>query len=241
MVLHKSVHVVDGLRFYVWQGRGNNCNAVLFPGILRGTAPHVIIDPGAVNDEAGEMCYESLAGAMERDGFKVSDVGLVLNTHYHTDHYAAGEIIQEKGGAKLAMTREDQEWGRTLSEHVYAAFGAAKPKYQPFFYLKEGMLDLGAGNRLTIQVIATPGHSAGSVSFYWPEKKVLVTGDVVFYGSIGRTDFPGGNSAALKKSIQRLSELDVEYLLPGHSTEYGSIISGKSNITRNFQSVKLFI
>ncbi|MEW6143164.1 MAG: MBL fold metallo-hydrolase [Chloroflexota bacterium] len=241
MLLHKSIPVVDGLIFYVWQGRGNNCNTCLFPNILRGETPHVIIDPGAVANEAGELCFESLAKAIENDGFKVEDIGLVLNTHYHTDHYAAGEAIMEKSRALLAMTKEDQEWGRTLSDHVYAAFGAAKPKYQPFFYLKEGTLELGVKDRLTLQVIAAPGHSPGSVAFYWPDKKVLITGDTVFYGSIGRTDFPGGNLMAIKKSIERLSELDVEYLLPGHSTEYGSIITGKQNIIRNFQAVKLII
>jgi len=241
MLLHKAIPVADGLIFYVWQGRGNNCNTCLFTNVLRGEAPHVIIDPGAVTNEAGELCYENLAKAIEGDGLKVEDIGLVLNTHYHTDHYAAGEAIMEKSNALLAMTKEDQEWGRTLSDHVYAAFGAAKPKYQPFFYLKEGSLELGVKDRLTLQVIATPGHSPGSVAFYWPEKKVLITGDTVFYGSIGRTDFPGGNLLAIKKSIERLSELDVEYLLPGHSTEYGSIMRGKQNVTRNFQAVKLLV
>ncbi len=241
MILHKAIPVVDGLILYVWQGRGNNCNTCLFPNVLRGDAPHVIIDPGAVTNEAGELCFESLAQAIEKDGFRVEDTGLVLNTHYHTDHYAAGEAITEKSHALLAMTREDQEWGRTLSDHVYAAFGATKPKYQPFFYLKEGTLELGIRDRLTLQVIAVPGHSPGSVAFYWPDRKVLITGDTVFYGSIGRTDFPGGNLMALKNSIERLSRLDVEYLLPGHSTEYGSIITGRQNVVRNFQAVKLFL
>ncbi|MCX8125826.1 MAG: MBL fold metallo-hydrolase, partial [Dehalococcoidia bacterium] len=112
-VLHQSVPVVDGLIYYVWQGRGNNCNTCFFPHVLRGRAPHVIIDPGTVTNEAGELCFESLAGAIEKDGFKVEDIGLVLSTHYHTDHYAAGEAIAQKSGALLAMTREDQEWGRT--------------------------------------------------------------------------------------------------------------------------------
>jgi glyoxylase-like metal-dependent hydrolase (beta-lactamase superfamily II) len=69
----------------------------------------------------------------------------------------------------------------------------------------------------------------------------LITGDVVFYGSIGRTDFPSGSLSQLKQSIDRLSQLDVECLVPGHSTELGSIIKGKQNVERNFQSVKLFI
>ncbi|MCK4403441.1 MAG: MBL fold metallo-hydrolase, partial [Dehalococcoidia bacterium] len=59
--------------------------------------------------------------------------------------------------------------------------------------------------------------------------------------SIGRTDFPGGSPSLLRKSIDRLSQLDVEYLVPGHSTEPGSIIAGKDKVARNFHLVKMFI
>jgi len=69
----------------------------------------------------------------------------------------------------------------------------------------------------------------------------LISGDVVFAGSIGRTDFPGGSPSLLRKSIDELSQLDVEYLVPGHSTEMGSIISGKDKVKRNFYTVKMFI
>jgi hydroxyacylglutathione hydrolase len=63
----------------------------------------------------------------------------------------------------------------------------------------------------------------------------------VFYGSIGRTDFPGGSLSLLKKSIDKLSKLDVDYVVPGHRTEYGNVIKGKTNVQRNFQAVKLFL
>jgi len=239
--LYESTEVVDGLHYYAWRGRGNNCNATLFPDILRGDRPHVIIDPGAVSNEAGEACFESLLRALENDGFKVEDVGLVLATHYHTDHCAACEAIVQRSGGLSAMTKEDQEWGRTLSDRVYAAFGASKPAYAPYFYLREGMLELGAKGRLTLEVIHTPGHSPGSVCFYWPEQKVLISGDVIFAGSMGRTDFPGGNLSALRDSINRLSKLDVEYLLPGHSTDAGSFIAGRQQVIRNFQAVRLLL
>ncbi|GAI08728.1 unnamed protein product, partial [marine sediment metagenome] len=58
---------------------------------------------------------------------------------------------------------------------------------------------------------------------------------------IGRTDFPGGSSSLLRKSIDELSQLDVEYLVPGHSTEMGSIIAGKDKVRRNFYTVKMFL
>jgi len=70
---------------------------------------------------------------------------------------------------------------------------------------------------------------------------VLITGDVVFYGSVGRTDFPGGSITVLKQSIEKLSKLEVEYLLPGHSTEYGSIIEGKERVELNFKAVRFIV
>jgi hydroxyacylglutathione hydrolase len=89
-------------------------------------------------------------------------------------------------------------------------------------------------------VILTPGHSPGSVCLYLADKKVLITGDVVFFMSVGRTDFPGGNTAALKDSIDRLSKLDVEYIVPGHNTEPNGIIRGKDRVMRNFEAVQEF-
>jgi glyoxylase-like metal-dependent hydrolase (beta-lactamase superfamily II) len=57
---------------------------------------------------------------------------------------------------------------------------------------------------------------------------------------VGRTDFPGGDTALLEKSIQRLSLLDVEYVVPGHNTEPNGVIRGKQQVQRNFEAVKMF-
>jgi glyoxylase-like metal-dependent hydrolase (beta-lactamase superfamily II) len=56
---------------------------------------------------------------------------------------------------------------------------------------------------------------------------------------VGRTDLPGGDSKLLKQSIERLSELDIEYVLPGHSIEFGAMIKGVNNVKQNFASVRL--
>jgi glyoxylase-like metal-dependent hydrolase (beta-lactamase superfamily II) len=87
---------------------------------------------------------------------------------------------------------------------------------------------------LTFQVIQTPGHSPGSVCIYWPDKKVLFTGDVAFNQGIGRTDLPGGDGQELKESIKRISLLDVEYLLSGH----GDILSGREKVKANFGDIE---
>jgi len=242
MIYHKSVKLTEKFYCYVWQGRGNNCNAILWPSVLRGERPHVLVDPGHVGNELGEPCFDSLAQAMEKDGFKMEDIGLVIATHSHPDHIEAAELVVEKSGALFTLSREEDEFYRTMGMSFFQMFGSKPPQVDPSFYLKEGDLSLGAKDeKLAVKVVLTPGHSPGSVSLYLEEDKILISGDVVFAGSIGRTDFPGGSPSLLRKSIDELSQLDVEYLVPGHSTEMGSIIAGKDKVKRNFYTVKMFV
>ncbi len=239
--LYNSVKLTDNFYCYIWRGKGNNCNTYLLTHVLRGERPHVLIDPGHTVNEFGEPCFDTLIKTIEKDGFRVEDIGLIINTHSHPDHCQANEVLIQKSQAIVALSKEEDEFRQTTGERFYTLFGAKVPQFNPFFYLKEGSLSLGAKNKANFQVLLTPGHSPGSVCLYWEENKLLITGDVVFYGSIGRTDFPGGSLSQLKKSINRLSELGAEYLVAGHSTEFGSIIRGKQNVERNFQAVKLFI
>jgi len=242
MIYYKSVKLAEYFYCYVWQGRGNNCNAILWPSVLRGERPHVLIDPGHIRNELGEPCFDSLAQATEKDGFKMEDIGLVIGTHSHPDHIEATDLVVEKSGALFTLSREEDEFYRTMGKMFFQAFGGKPPEVNPFFYLKEGDLSLGAkNNKVAVKVFLTPGHSPGSISLYLEEDKILISGDVVFAGSIGRTDFPGGSTSLLRKSIDELSQLDVDYLVPGHSTETGSIIAGKDKVRRNFYTVKMFI
>ena len=238
---YQSVKITENLYCYIWQGRGNNCNTCLLANVLRGEHPHVIIDPGHTINEFREPCFDTLVKTLERDGFRIEDIGLIINTHTHPDHCQANEVLVQKSQALVTLSKEEDEFRQTIGERLYTMFGAKVPQFSPFFYLKEGNLSLGTKNKVNFQVLLSPGHSPGSVCLYWRENKVLITGDVVFYGSIGRTDFPGGSLSQLKKSIDRLSELDVECLIAAHNTEFGSIIRGKQNVERNFQAVKLFI
>jgi hydroxyacylglutathione hydrolase len=242
MIYHKSVKLAENFYCYIWQGRGNNCNAILWPSVLRGERPHVLVDPGHASNELGEPCFDSLAQAMEKDGFKMEDIGLVIGTHSHPDHIEATDLVVEKSGALFTLSREEDEFYRTMGKMFFQAFGGKPPQVNPSFYLKGGDLSLGAkNNKVAVKVLLTPGHSPGSISLYLEEDKILISGDVVFAGSIGRTDFPGGSPSLLRKSIDELSQLDVEYLVPGHSTEAGSIIAGKDKVKRNFYTVKMFI
>ena len=240
MVYHKSIRLGENFYCYVWLGKGNNCNSSLLCNILRGERPHVLIDPGHIRNELGESCFDSLTQAVAEDGFKMEDVGLVIGTHSHTDHCEAVATVVERSGALVTLSLEESEFYRQAGKMHFPAFGAKPPQINPFFYLKEGDLSLGAKNKLAIKVLLTPGHSPGSISLYLEKEKILVSGDVVFFGSVGRTDLPGGSPSLLRKSIDRLSQLDVECLIPGHSTEVGNIIIGKQKVEHNFYMVKMF-
>ncbi|MGA2367587.1 MAG: MBL fold metallo-hydrolase [Dehalococcoidia bacterium] len=218
---------------------GNNCNTCVLTGILKGDKPNVVIDPGHIVNEAREDCLGSLEAAMVSDGIKIEDTGLIINTHSHPDHCEANDAVAQKSGASITMSEEENKFRLTTGLQMYELFDMEPPHFTPLFYLKEGSLDLGKDG-FKVSVILTPGHSPGSVCLYLEKEKILITGDVIFYMSVGRTDFPGGDTTLLEKSIQKLSLLDVEYLVPGHNTEPKGVIRGKQQIQHNFEAVRMF-
>ena len=241
MIYHKVQKLSEFFFCYQWEGRGNNCNASLLGGVLPGERPHILIDPGHVLDQSGEKCFDSLRGAMEKDGFSMADIGLVLCTHCHPDHFEAVEAVIAESGALLAISREEDEFYAETGSAFYDFFGSRAPQVKTSFYAAEGDLNIELKNNLKISVLLTPGHTPGSVSLYLKEDKILISGDVVFEGSVGRTDFPGGDSSLLRKSIEKLSRLDVEYMVSGHSTGDGAVLAGRERVASNFQMVRMFI
>jgi len=239
MKSHNSIRLQNNVYCYIWQGMGNNCNTTVITGVLKGDKPHIIIDPGHIINEADEECLASLEEGMAADHLKIDEVGLIINTHSHPDHCQSNELIVNRSGAQVTLSEEEDKFRNTIGERMYSMFGMKAPHFTPLFFLKEGDVDLGKDG-FKVQVILTPGHSPGSVCLYLPDTEILITGDVIFYMSVGRTDFPGGNTMMLKKSIEKLSGLEVEYLVPGHNTEPNGIIRGKDKIKRNFEAVQMF-
>jgi hydroxyacylglutathione hydrolase len=170
-----------------------------------------------------------LLKSMEEDGIAVDDIKYVINTHSHPDHYEASELFNDSN-VKVGLNDKEMEYFDKEGDTMFSWFGINTPEVKIDLILKEGPLTLGDE---TFEVILTPGHSPGSISLYWPKKKVLISGDVIFELNVGRTDFPGGSGTLLKESIVNLSKLDVDYFLPGHM----GIIQGSDNVKRNFQSV----
>jgi hydroxyacylglutathione hydrolase len=213
--------IIENLYAYVWQGEDNNCNSYLYANTLGNK--HILIDPGhIITPYFKEAGFDTLVKGIEQDGLKAEDIGMVFITHAHPDHIEAARKFREKYGAKVAV------------------YSGEAPSYK---MLKGGEVDwmleagpLTADKRVSekLEVIHTPGHSAGEVSLYWPAKKALAVGDVIFFRNTGRVDLPGGDPAELKMSIEKMSKLDVEYLLCGHPYQHPGVITGKQQVKANF-------
>ena len=219
------MRLVGNLFAYVWSGRDNNCNSYVLAGVLEDDR-HVVIDPGHVTTPAlGEAGLQRLREEMGRDGIDAGAIGLVLLTHCHPDHSEAANSIREETGAMVAL--HEAEAG------VYSRFGGTVD-----LFLGEGNLDLGCESPMQLTVFHSPGHSPGHTTIYWPEERVLVAGDLIFYRSTGRVDIPGGNAGALRSSIERLAALDLEYVLCGHPYGHSGVIEGGEEVRRNFDFLR---
>ncbi len=213
----------DGLYGYFWSGYENNCNTYLLAG-----EKLTLIDPGHAH------LFPRAEAAMRADGFRVQDIDLVLVTHCHPDHIEAVEYVCRQSGARFALHREEDAFARTTGMELARALGMELPDVAPSFLLQSGTLELGDDDPMALEGLHTPGHSPGSVCFYWPDRKALITGDLVFAQGVGRTDFPGGDPAALAASIDRVACLDVALLLPGH----GPAVRGEEAVKTNYEQIR---
>ncbi|MCP4715047.1 MAG: MBL fold metallo-hydrolase [Deltaproteobacteria bacterium] len=212
--------LIDGVYVYPWTNMmENNCNTYVLQG-----EKLILIDPGL------QRYVPDILAAMKQDGLNPDDISTVINTHSHPDHMDGDTYFFDKD-VKFTMHEEEEKFLKGIGKEFFSMFGLGEPQYRVDFYSKEGETTI---NDLKLQIYLTPGHSPGSICVYWPEKKVLVTGDVVFNGSIGRTDFPGGSGPVLKESIEKIAPLDASYLLPGHN----EIVEGEQAIKNNFDFIK---
>jgi glyoxylase-like metal-dependent hydrolase (beta-lactamase superfamily II) len=197
----------------------NNCNTYLITG-----PTNILIDPGHAR------LFDHVANGLGQLGLGLDDIGLVICTHAHYDHLEAVQFLKRH---KALFAIHEQEWESIKSRQE--TIGLSTPNnldfFTPDFFLKEGDLKVGD---LTLEVLHTPGHSPGSVSIYWPKRKALFAGDLIFQGSIGRTDLPGGNGSEMKESIRRLTKMDIEWVLPGHM----GVVSGADTVQKNFKLVE---
>jgi glyoxylase-like metal-dependent hydrolase (beta-lactamase superfamily II) len=224
--MEKHVKLTDNLYAYVWDGNDNNCNTYLFANVLQDNK-HIIIDPGhVITPYLREPAYDILVKKINQDELKTDDIGIVLLTHAHPDHFESAQKIKQNNHSLIAMYQTE--------EQIYQIFGGGKIDLP----LKEGELRLDNSVKEKLEIIHTPGHSPGHISLFWPDKKALAVGDVIFYHNTGRVDLPGGDPRLLKESIDKLSKLDVEYLLCGHPYDNPGVIQGKAAVRENFEFLK---
>jgi glyoxylase-like metal-dependent hydrolase (beta-lactamase superfamily II) len=167
---------------------------------------------GAIVDPGGET-ERLLAAARQMD----AEIEKVILTHGHMDHCAASDVLRRELGIPIeGPHRDDAFWIDKLPEWCQKSGFPHADAFEPDRWLDEG--DTVTVGELSLLVRHCPGHTPGHVVFYYAPQKVAWVGDVLFQGSIGRTDFPRGNHQQLLDSIrEKLFPLgdDITFI-PGH-------------------------
>ena len=189
--------------------------------VIRGEQT-VLIDPGLGN-YLGLLLKE-----MQEDGIAPKEVDVIAITHLHPDHCDATAALKDVSGAKVAVHSSQWEYRDMLLEEASRVLGIEAKKFEVDFVFEDSL------EHTELRIQHTPGHSPESVCFYAVDKKTLISGDLVFDKGIGRTDLPFGNNEELINSINTISTLDTELLLPGH----GAILKGRSNVKRNYEFIR---
>jgi len=174
------------------EGMGYDSNVYVFDD--------VIVDTGTGQN----MDY--IFGSIKEAGCSVDDLSLIVNTHNHYDHIGGNHYLD----LDVAMHTNDAHALEEGDQDVLLAtmFGKSVEKMKVHRKLEEG------DKIHDFEVLLTPGHTSGSICLY--DGKTLISGDTVFSGGgFGRVDL-GGNMDEMRKSLERLSKLDIKYLLPGH-------------------------
>lgn len=176
--------------------------------IVWGLGAHaLIIDPGA----EPETIREHLAAHR-------LEPSLYLLTHGHMDHLGALAELAAKHPAPYALHALDLQWAFSAANQMPPFYVTGRQPATAVRKLADGQTWQDGG--LSYQVIGTPGHTPGSVCFYFPQDGFLFTGDTLFQGTVGRTDLPGGDDLQLSKSLSKLASLPpATRIFPGHGPE----------------------
>lgn len=168
----------------------------------------VLIDPADSHDKIKEMIAQS--------GCTLKGI---LLTHGHYDHMLAAAAVRENYHVPLCAGEAEKALLADAAWNLSGAMGGKPVTLDAERWLTDGEMLAIAG--LQIQVIATPGHTPGGVSYYVPEGSMLFSGDTLFAESVGRTDFPGGSMSALVHSVkEKLFVLPEDTkVFPGHGEQ----------------------
>ncbi len=209
----------NNLYFYPENG-GGDCNTY----VIRGS-PGVLIDPG------WPQFLPVLLKELDKDGIDPGEIGTIANTHLHLDHSWSDDAFRKVSGASITLHPLQKQFYDVSFIQVARYFGVQPEDFSEDNCFENNRFNAGDMN---FELLHLPGHSPDSIGYYCSREKILICGDVVFDRSTGRADLPGGNADQLKRTIEQLSQLDVEYLLPGHM----NMVSGVDEVANNFKYIK---
>ena len=193
---------------------GCNCSIIGDPV----TKQAIVVDPGGA--------HEQILREVQKLGLTVTHI---LHTHAHLDHFLASGELKKATGATICLHQSDLDLWKNL-ELQCRMFGVVYvPAPMPDYWLKdEEKLLVG---QVSAVALHTPGHTPGSMSFHFPGDNLVLAGDTLFRGSIGRTDLWGGDFDAIEQSIrERLYTLDdATAVVTGHGPETEIGVEKESN------------
>ena len=164
----------------------------------------LIVDPGDMPEKITAM-VEAMQAAPTA----------ILLTHGHFDHILAADEIRKKYKIPVYASKKEEKLLLTPYMNLSQDYGMTDVLEADVFLTDDQTFE-AAG--FTVQMIATPGHTSGSCCYYFAEEEILVSGDMLFCGSVGRTDFPTGSMGEITASLHKLLEMlpDQTAVLPGH-------------------------
>ncbi len=184
------------------------------------TKEAIIIDPGLDLSSEAKPILDCITA-------KELNVKFVVNTHGHDDHIQGDAFFAQKFNIPICIHILDQHFIQDLE----------KDSYPPNLLFKDGS-QIKIGNE-TLNVLHTPGHTPGSICLIG--EKLVFTGDTLFAGGIGRTDFPGGSMSEMRNSLKKLMELPLNLLVyPGHGEPSIILEEKKSNPFLNSRNERVF-
>ena len=182
------------------------CNCIILGDEI--TREAIVVDPG---DNLPEILSR-----LQKHGLTLRQI---VVTHAHIDHVGGAALLKRATGAPLLLNQRDL--GLLGAMEMQAGWlGIDTPEVAPPDASAEDGLTVGL-DALRAEVIHTPGHTPGSICLLFPSQHLLIAGDTLFAGSIGRTDLPGGDGRQILRSLRnRLLVLpDITRVLPGHGSE----------------------